>query len=109
MKIIRNRYIPFPGYLAINFFGILFVRKNWHITQVGIRHERIHTTQMQELLYVFFYIWYITEWLVRLIQYGKFKEAYYNISFEREAYKHQADVNYGSHRKRFSFLKYVIT
>ena len=25
MKIIRNKFIPFPGYKAINLFGVLFV------------------------------------------------------------------------------------
>jgi hypothetical protein len=28
MKIIYNKIIPFPGYKAINLFGILFARKN---------------------------------------------------------------------------------
>ena len=51
MKIIRNNYIPFQGYKAINLFGILFVRGNARINEKTIRHEAIHTTQMKELWY----------------------------------------------------------
>lgn len=107
MKVIKNRFIPFPGFLAMNFFGILLVRSEWQITEVGFRHERIHTLQMKEMLYVFFYLWYLTEWLFRLIQYRNLKKAYRNISFEREAYMHQTDLNYESSRKIFSSLKYL--
>ena len=61
MKIIRNNYIPFKGFRAINLFGILFVRGNAIINERTIRHEAIHTVQMKEMLYVFFYLWYILE------------------------------------------------
>lgn len=27
MKIVRNHFIPFKGFMAVNLFGILFVRK----------------------------------------------------------------------------------
>ena len=41
---------------------------------------------MQELLYIFFYLWYAVEYLIRLIIYRNTKLAYKNVSFEREAY-----------------------
>lgn len=50
MKIIRNNFIPFPGFKAINLFGILFVRGNATISQEVINHESIHTAQMKEML-----------------------------------------------------------
>ena len=104
MKIIRNKYIPFKGFRAINLFGILFVRGNARIDDITLNHEKIHTAQIKELWYVFFYLWYVTEWLIRLFMKGN---AYRNISFEREAYDNQYDLNYLKNRKRFNFAKYI--
>lgn len=64
MKIIYNKIIPFKGFLAINLFGFLFARKK--LTEVDINHEKIHTEQMKELLYIPFYILYILEYIIRL-------------------------------------------
>lgn len=107
MKIIRNKYIPFSGYKAINLFGVLFVKNNAKIDEVTLNHEAIHSEQLKELLYVFFYIWYVIEWLIRLIRYRDTSLAYRNISFEREAYIHEKDLKYVGARKRFSFFKYI--
>ena len=50
MKIIKNRIIPFKGYLAINIFGILFVRSEYaykleleSYKAKVLNHEAIHT------------------------------------------------------------------
>ena len=106
MKIIRNNIIPFAGYKAMNLFGVLFVRGNARIDDITLNHEKIHTAQIKELLYVFFYLWYVTEWLIRLFMKGN---AYRNISFEREAYDNEKDLNYLHNRKRFGFAKYIKT
>lgn len=105
MKIIRNNIIPFKGFKAINLFGILFVRKNAEIDELTINHEEIHTAQMKELWYVFFYLWYVVEWFIRLPK----GNAYRNISFEREAYANQDNLSYLKSRKRFDFAKYIKT
>ena len=104
MKIVRNRIIPFPGYKAMNLFGILFVRGDAKVDDVTINHESIHTAQMKELLYVFFYLWYVIEWLVRLFMKGN---AYRNICFEREAYGHQKDLCYLEKRKHYCWFKLI--
>lgn len=104
MKIIRNNIIPFKGFAAVNLFGVLFVRKDTVLTTVMMNHEHIHTTQMKEMAYVFFYLWYVIEWLVRLTMKGN---AYRNISFEREAYSNQKNMAYLSQRERYSWLKYL--
>ncbi len=104
MKIIRNRVIPFPGYKAINLFGVLFVRGNAQVDEKTIRHESIHTAQMQEMLYIFFYLWYVMEWIVRLFSKGN---AYRNISFEREAHENEGDLDYLSDRTCFSWIEYL--
>ena len=100
---IRNKYIPFQGYKAMNLFGILFVRGNARIDDITLNHEKIHTAQQKELLYIIFLFWYIIEWLIRLPK----GNAYRNISFEREAYDNQYDLNYLKSRKRFDFTKYL--
>lgn len=103
MKIIRNKYIPFTGYKAINLFGILFVKNNAKIDEVTINHEAIHSAQMKEMLFIFFYLLYFIEWLFRLPK----DNAYRSISFEREAYENDSDINYLKNRKHFAFLKYI--
>ena len=125
MKIIRNKYIPFPGYKAINLFGVLFVKNNAKIDDVTINHEGIHSKQFIELMILFavatvfirwwlplfsplfFYVWYIVEWLIHLIRFRSADIAYRRISFEREAYTNQGDVNYLPKRTWFSFLNYI--
>ena len=104
MKVIRNKIIPFPGYKAINLFGVLFVRGDAQVDEKTIRHESIHTAQMQEMLYIFFYLWYVMEWIVRLFMKGN---AYRNISFEREAYENEKDVDYLSSRTWFAWIEYL--
>lgn len=124
MKIIRNKFIPFSGYKAINLFGILFAKPNAKLDELTIAHESIHSKQYREvtlalaipvlllsysvswwfiLLIPFtFYLWYVVEWLIRVII-GQ-KDAYKNISLEKDAYICQE--NPGG-RKRYNFFKYI--
>lgn len=104
MITIKNNILPFKGYKAMMFFGILFVRGDAELTREEINHEYIHYIQMKELLYVFFYVWYVVEWFVRLFMRGN---AYRNISFEREAYANQNYLSYTSSREKFEFLYYL--
>lgn len=99
LLIIKNNIIPFKGYKAINLFGILFVRKEYELSKVDLNHEAIHTAQMKELLFIFFYIIYFFEWLVRLFIN---KNAYRSISFEKEAYSNEKNLEYLKNRKCFS-------
>ena len=107
MIIIRNNFIPFKGYLAINLFGILFCRKTAVIDDVTINHESIHSRQMPELLYIPYYIWYGIEYLIRLLVLRNHKKAYRSISFEQEAYEHETDMEYLHDRKWYAWLKYL--
>lgn len=104
MKIIYNSIIPFKGFAAINLFGILFVRKEVKISEEMINHEAIHTSQMKEVLYVFFYIWYVIEWIIRLFMKDN---AYRSISFEKEAYDNEDDFNYIDNRKHYKWIEYL--
>lgn len=102
---IVNRFIPFAGFAAINLCGLIFVRRGYEFTEADLRHEQIHTRQMLELLIVPFYLIYIIEWLLRWIQTRHALRAYRSISFEREAYTHQSDPHYLSHRRCYAWLR----
>ena len=105
--LIFNRFIPFSTFTAVNLFGLIFVRKENRFTDVDLRHEQIHSRQMREMLYIPFYIFYGMEWIVRMLQYRKPLKAYFNISFEREAYANQSDKNYLRQRGFYAWLKYL--
>lgn len=72
-----------------------------------INHETIHIRQQLEMLIIPFYIWYVIEYLIRYFQYKNWNKAYQNISFEREAYKHERDLGYLNTRKNYSWFKYL--
>lgn len=108
MKIIYNDIIPFKGFKAVNLLGVLFVRNGATLTDIDINHEAIHTAQMRETLYVGFYLWYVMEWLARLIATGfKAHEAYRSISFEREAYEHEDEPGYLESRRPYAWRHYL--
>lgn len=114
MKIIYNNIVPFKGFVAINLFGIIFVRKEYKQYEqtnrfaIVIRHELIHTAQMKELNYVFFYLQYVIEYIIKLFYYFNFYKAYKNISFEREAYSNETNLNYLRDRELFHWHVYII-
>ncbi len=72
-----------------------------------INHEKIHFRQQLELLLVFFYMWYIIEFLIYLYKYKDAMKAYENISFEKEAYDNENDYSYLKNRNIWSFLNYI--
>lgn len=72
-----------------------------------INHERIHLRQQLELFIIPFYVWYLLEWAVRCCMYRNAYRAYQNLSFEREAYRHEGDLNYLNSRNPYSFIKYL--
>ena len=43
MKVIYNNIIPFPGFKAINLFGVLFVRNGCTMSESDINHEMIQS------------------------------------------------------------------
>lgn len=104
MIIIPNKFIPWSGFAGINLFGILFIRSGIIPNDRLICHESIHTKQIVECGFIFFYIWYLIEWFIRLFLPGN---AYWNISFEQEAYSNEQDTNYLNNRKHFSWIKYL--
>lgn len=105
MKIFRSKRIPFKGFAAINLFGFIVVRRGIFASETLINHERIHTAQMRELGFIFFYLLYGLEWLIRLPMKGN---AYRNITFEQEAYDHQNEPSYLEVRKHYAPYRYYL-
>ena len=105
MKVIINNILPPKGFKCITLYGILFCRRQ--LNEIDINHETIHTKQGQELLWIGFYIWYLIEYLIRLVIYRDTWMAYKNISFEREAYSNQSNLSYLNRRKHYSWFKCI--
>lgn len=110
MIIWRNKLIPFGGYKIFNFLGlILFVKSDDDIAEYEINHEKIHSAQMIETLWVGFYLLYGIEYLMIWIskKYNKQNDKYHDISFEEEAYNNQYNLDYLKNRKHYSWWKYL--
>lgn len=86
---------------------IILKTKDLKNDKILLNHERIHLRQQLELGIVFFYLWYFLEFAYRYTQYKEWYLAYLNISFEREAYTQQYDLQYLKERKFWSFWKYL--
>jgi len=90
-----------------------------------INHEKIHLKQQFEcmvialiitvplsfislwfllLIPLLFYILYVLNWIINLFKYGK--QAYMNISFEREAYENDDNLDYLKTKKLGSWINY---
>lgn len=109
MILVTSKYLVPKGYAGITLFPFIIVRES-SFTQHPwlINHERIHLQQQAELIILPFYLWYVTEFLIRLIVYRDRKKAYRNISFEREAYSNQNNPGYLKQRPFWAFFKYIM-
>lgn len=106
MIVIRTRHFPFGNYTTINLFGILFT-KNKKLSKRTINHERIHTKQMKEMLFIFFYLWYGIEYIIIRLFHAKQNDAYYDVSFEEESHNNDDNQDYLLVRKHYAWWKYI--
>ena len=106
MKIVKTSWFPFGNYIAINLFGVLFTKKD-NLSKAVILHEQIHTAQMKEMFYIFFYIWYGLEYIIIRLFHKTQCGAYRDISFEEEAYANEHNRTYLKTRKRYAWFKYI--
>lgn len=105
--ILFSKYLIPKNYTGLAFYPFIILKhKSLSKNDVLINHEKIHLRQQVELLLIFFYIWYIIEFLFHLIRFGNWNKAYHSISFEKEAYYNEANPNYLLDRKFWAFLKY---
>jgi cytochrome bd-type quinol oxidase subunit 2 len=107
MWIIQSKFLTPKKFTAIVIFPFLITRdKNIRLNKALLNHEKIHFRQALELFVLPFYLWYAIEFLFRLIYYKNKFQAYRNISFEREAYDNETNLEYLKRRRFWSFLKY---
>lgn len=59
------------------------------------------------LPWTLFYLWYVIEYLILMIKYGKW--AYHHISLEQEAYLKQHIDHYLQYRKPYAWVKYLFS
>jgi len=108
MFVIIAKYLIPKGYRGLTVFPFVFIKYAFDSeNKVLINHEKIHIRQQMELLVLPFFLWYFVEYAVRLLQYKNANLAYRNISFEREAYANEINLDYLETRRFFSFLKYL--
>lgn len=108
MFLIVTKYLIPKGYRGITLFPFVFLKHSLDKKNpIFVNHERIHLRQQLELLVIPFFVLYFLEFFLRLIQYKNVDLAYRNISFEREAYANEKDLNYLKQRSFWNFLKYV--
>ena len=94
---------------GITIFPFIFLRESaFKKNKILINHEKIHIRQQLELLIIFFYLWYVVEYYYWYLKLKNKHLAYRNISFEREAYAMEEDLNYLETRKIWSFWKYRV-
>ncbi|MBX9806883.1 MAG: hypothetical protein K2X95_03690 [Flavobacteriaceae bacterium] len=108
MFLIVTKYLIPKGYRGLAIFPFVFVKHSLDKENaVFVNHEQIHLRQQIEMLVIPFLICYFIEFILRLIQYKNRDLAYRNISFEREAYANEKNLNYLKKRSFWNFLKYV--
>jgi len=108
MILIVFKYLTPRGFRGLTFYPFVFLAdKDDKLNKVFINHERIHIRQQIELLILPFYLWYFSEYLFQLLQFRDRKKAYYSISFEREAYSNEKDLDYLKQRSFWRFLKFI--
>lgn len=100
---------------GIALFPVIVLREKYRHSEEGfwvnrakqvINHESIHFQQALELGVLPFYVLYLLEWLLKLPFYGA--KAYKAISFEREAYGNDNDLNYLKNRKRYVWINRIL-
>ena len=108
MFLIVTKYLIPKGYRGLALFPFVFVKYSLDKKNlVFVNHERIHLRQQLELLIIPFFVLYFLEFFLRLIQYRNVDLAYRNISFEREAYANEKDLDYLKNRFLWRFIKYI--
>lgn len=103
-----SKYLVPKGYTGITLYPFVFLKhKTLKNNIVLLNHEKIHLRQQIEMLVLPFYIWYGFEFVLRFIQLKNWHAAYKNISFEREAYLNEKNLQYLNDRGFWRFLKYI--
>ena len=108
MFLVVNKYLLRKRFVGVTLWPFIVMREPKLLSdRYFINHEKIHIRQQAEMFVIPFFIWYVIEYFVRLIQYRDNYIAYLNISFEREAYAREMQLDYLETRTFWSFLAYL--
>lgn len=124
MEIKRTKLLRLIGKKMITLPWGVYAAPKALVREKDVVHEFIHIAQWKELWYVGFALLYLLEWAIRKIYYlvswlyrfakGRFKKipyirkhAYKNISFEREAYENDDNLQYLEDRPRYNWIEYL--
>jgi hypothetical protein len=94
--------------------GSFIIIRERDYNQAVLNHEYIHYMQQREMFFIGAYILYILEFTCKFFYYFKIKDiprgiknAYINVSFEREAHSMQPMIGYCGHRKKYSHFQCI--
>lgn len=107
LKIVESNILPPKGYKAITILLWMFIRKGAKINDKTYTHENIHLEQEIEMGFILFYIWYIIEFIIKLICTRNWKRTYRSISFEQEAYERADNINWTEFRPHYYWTKFI--
>ncbi len=108
MIVLVNKFLLAKGFKGVSLWPFVILKDKYFKNDlILLNHEKIHLRQQAELLLVGFYVWYLIEYVVRIIQFKNRYMAYRNISFEREAYRNELNMNYTKSRSFWRFLNYL--
>lgn len=93
----------FPSVVGITINGKIYLKDTSKPSDRLLRHEYIHALQQEECGWIKFLFLYGWQWLIAAIT---FRDAYYSIKFEKEAYANQRKEGYLQNRKKFAWIKY---
>jgi hypothetical protein len=101
-RILTCPWLKKLGVAGLTLWPFIFIADTKRINdEVLLNHERIHLRQQFELLVLPFYILYLLEYGYHRLSKSHFA-AYKAISFEREAYANETNLDYLANRSRFA-------
>jgi hypothetical protein len=93
---------------AITLWPFILLRSRSSLNDaVLLNHERIHLRQQAEMLLIFFYVLYLIEYLMGRLKGRSHYQSYREISFEREAFNHEFDLEYLNKRQAYSSFRFL--
>jgi hypothetical protein len=109
MIIIQIPFLVPKGFVAVSIWPFVWVRnkKEACSDKILLHQEKIHHQQQKELLLIGFFVWYLLEFLGLYLKYQNAKKAYRQVSFEKEAYENEHNLDFLKNRKRWNFMRYL--
>jgi len=84
--VVHTRRFPSRQFHAITLFPFVFYNGE-RLSEQDLRHESVHIWQQVSLLLIPFYLLYGLFWLYGLLRWRNGHKAYWEIPFERSAYR----------------------